>query len=68
MSNSTEANLPPAARFVSAEELAKIMGVSVRTIRRWTKLGKISYLKAGSSAARYDPAEIISELKKERSA
>lgn len=66
--DTTEATLPPAPRFVSAEELAKIIGVSVRTIRRWTRERLISCLRAGASAPRYDVSVVTSELNQEKQA
>ncbi len=55
------------ARFLTAEEVAKFLGVSVPTIRSWSsKSGrgsKIPHIKLGRNLIRYDKETIIAWMK-----
>jgi len=56
------------ARFLTAEEVAKFLGVSVATIRSWSsrKSGyepKIPHIKIGRNIIRYDRETVIAWMK-----
>jgi phage terminase Nu1 subunit (DNA packaging protein) len=49
---------PPTERYVTASELAELMGVSIRTVKAWTRDGMPSETW-GMRARRYLPSEAI---------
>ena len=53
-------------RWADAEGLAAHLKVSVPTIRRLTKAGKLPYHRVGSRLIRYDPREVETALKEEQ--
>ena len=44
-------------RFLNSEELAVYLGLSIHTIRQWTREGKLPFVKLGS-AVRFDMQKI----------
>jgi excisionase family DNA binding protein len=48
-------------RFVSITEAAKILGVSIQTLRRWDKAGKLIAIKTEGGHRRYDISKIRPE-------
>ncbi len=49
----------PGSRLLNESEAADALGLKVTTLRRWRWAGKPPrFLKIGSTAVRYDPAEI----------
>ena len=51
-------------KFVTAEELAEYLKVSVHTIRKWRKQERIPYYKLGRSL-RFRVSEVLTKIKKE---
>lgn len=47
--------------MIKAKELAKALNVNVETVRRWTRGGKIPYIKLGASK-RYSLTKVIFAL------
>lgn len=50
-------------RFLNASEVAAWLGVDVWTVRRWTSMRKIPFLKLSARCVRYDPMRIDEWLK-----
>ena len=43
---------------MTGKELARLLSVSPETIRSWTSQRKIPFVRVGSKAIRYEPAEV----------
>ena len=44
--------------LLNITEVARLLGLSVPTIRRWTACGTIPHFKVNGGAIRFDPAEL----------
>ncbi len=51
------------AGLVTVDELAKVLKIQPRTVRRWAKLGKIPALKISARALRFDVADVMQALR-----
>lgn len=52
--------------LLKAEEVTKILGISLRTLKRWEAGGRIRRVKLSKRAIRYDPKDVyrlIEDLK-----
>jgi excisionase family DNA binding protein len=45
-------------RLLTVTEVADWLGVSTKTVVRWTRNGKLPFVKLPGGRLRYDPAEI----------
>ena len=45
-------------KFVSATELAKVLGVHRSTIQKWAASGEIPCVRLGARTVRFDPEEV----------
>ncbi len=52
--------------LLDAEEVAKLLHVSLATIRSWTSEGRIPFYRVGGRAVRYGRAEILDWLQSQR--
>jgi len=44
--------------LLKAEEVTKILGISLRTLKRWEAGGRIRRVKLSKRAIRYDPKDV----------
>ena len=57
----------PGTRLLNESEAADALGLKVTTLRRWRWAGKPPrFLKIGSTAVRYDPAELVAFIEAAR--
>lgn len=52
-------------RLVSASEMARILGISVRTLRRLRQRGVITPVAITSACIRYDFDEVLGQVRKQ---
>ena len=52
------------SKLLTASELAVVLGVCLRTIRKWTSSRKISSLKMGRKCVRYRVEKVIEDLER----
>jgi len=58
---------PPKTRLLNESEVAEALAIKVTTLRRWRWAGKPPrFLKIGSTAVRYDPAELAAFIEAAR--
>jgi excisionase family DNA binding protein len=48
---------------IDAKQLAERLGVSLRTVRTWTKDGRLPSHRVGPKLVRYDPDEVSEALR-----
>jgi len=51
-------------KLLTANELAVVLGVCLRTIRKWTSSRKISSLKLGHRCVRYRYDKVLDDLER----
>jgi len=44
--------------FINSRELAELLSVDVWTIRRWTAMRKLPFIRLSARCVRYDPDQI----------
>ena len=49
--------------LVTAEEIARLIGVTRRTISAWARKGKIPRIKITGKVVRFDPDQVVRALK-----
>lgn len=49
----------------TAEQVAEVLGVSVKTIRKWRYQGKLKAVKVGERCVRYRREDVLDQLNQE---
>ena len=52
-----------APRLITTSELARCLGVTSDTIRKWAKEGRIPCLRVGQKTLRFDAAAVLDSLR-----
>lgn len=60
LADESQTELPPG--FVRPDEVATYLGVSIVTVRRWTRSGLLPHYQIGPAIIRYDLAEVIEAI------
>lgn len=55
-------------QLVTAGEVAEILGVTVGTVRRWARAGRIPIIRLSPRVLRFDPEAVLSALAAEAGA
>jgi DNA-binding CsgD family transcriptional regulator len=52
--------------LVTAEEIARLIGIAPRTVRHWGRMGKIPRVKITAKVVRFDLGDVLKALKSSR--
>lgn len=61
----TRINTEASKRFVTANELAEILGVGHRTVLMYRQIGRIPGIRLSGTTVRFDLDEVLAALKQE---